>query len=184
MKAIERLSELCCKLLTLHPEQYLFYYLIPVVKGALVRLSCTEDNRILTAPKSCTFMDSIKLWRLSNFQATAVSPGGAGRGVQEHEDHCLPNLHSPPSCSPSAQMGRRNPGASASAVGSSDLTQSLSSQLPPPLPGHSQAEAALSSAISRPCLSPIAPNLRPLTAPVSPGGEEAAGGGGTCVAVG
>jgi len=46
MKAIERLSELCCKLLTLHPEQDLFYYLIPVVKDALVRLSCTEDNNI------------------------------------------------------------------------------------------------------------------------------------------
>ena len=62
-------------------KQDLFYYLIPMVKGAPVRLSLTEDNGILTAPKSCTRMDSVKLWRLSNFQATAVPPGGAGHGA-------------------------------------------------------------------------------------------------------
>lgn len=157
--------------------------MIPGVKGALVRLSLTEDNGILTAPKSCTFMDSVKLWRLSNFQATAVLPGGAGLGVQEREDRCPPNPPSPLSRSPSAKMGRRDPGASASVVGSSDLTQSPSSQLPPPLPSHSHAGAASSSAISRPCLSPAAPNLRPLAALASSGGEEAAGGSGRCVAV-
>ena len=80
-------------------------------------------------------------------------------------------------------MGRRDPGVSAPVVGSSDLTQSPSSQLPPPLPSHSQAGAALSSAISWPCLSPAAPDLRPVTALASPGGEEAAGGGRRCVAV-